>query len=74
MARKGYEKYEPTLLARLSPQGTADGLARLVLRAVDRKRPRVVYPRLYAVALWFPRISRWVTARWSPPVRRLPAG
>ncbi|TKC98806.1 SDR family NAD(P)-dependent oxidoreductase [Polyangium fumosum] len=73
MGRKGYEKYEPSLTARLSPVGTADGLARLVVRAVERKKARVVYPRSYGVALWFPRIARWVTSRFSPPIKRLSA-
>ncbi|MFT3776634.1 MAG: SDR family NAD(P)-dependent oxidoreductase [Minicystis sp.] len=73
MARKGYEKYEPTLAARLSPEGTTEGLARLILKAVDRKKARVIYPRTYAIALSFPRLARWFTARFSPPVKRLPA-
>lgn len=72
MGRRGYEKYEPSLSARLSPVGTAEGLARLVVRGVERKKARIVYPRSYAVALLFPRIARWVTARFSPPVKRLP--
>ncbi len=73
MGRAGYAKYEPTLALRLSPMGTSEGLARLVLRAVDRRRARVIYPRLYAVALSYPRLARWFTARFSPPVKRLGA-
>jgi short-subunit dehydrogenase len=73
MGRAGYEKYEPTLALRLTPFGTTAGLATLVLKAVDRKRPRVIYPRSYAIAMSFPRLSRWFTARFSPPVKRLPA-
>ena len=72
MGRAGYEKYEPTLALRLSPMGTTDALARMVLRAVDHRRPRVIYPRVYALALSFPRLSRWFTAHFSPPVKRLP--
>jgi short-subunit dehydrogenase len=72
MARAGYEKYTPTLAARLSPQGTTEGLARLILRAVDRRRARVIYPRAYALALSFPRIARWFTGRFSPPLKQLP--
>lgn len=73
MGRAGYTKYEPTLATRLSPLGTTEALARLVLRAVDRKQARVIYPRSYAIALWFPRLARWFTGRFSPPVKRLPA-
>jgi short-subunit dehydrogenase len=73
MARRGFEIYEQTLATKLSPVGDAAVLARLVRRAVERRRARVIYPRSYAVALWFPRLSRWFTARFSPPLRALPA-
>ncbi|MEJ7734468.1 MAG: SDR family NAD(P)-dependent oxidoreductase [Polyangiaceae bacterium] len=69
MARRGYEIYEPTMAARYSPVGNASELARMIRRGVERRRARIIYPRAYAVALWFPRISRWVTARLSPPLR-----
>jgi short-subunit dehydrogenase len=71
MARKGYAGYEASWSAKISPQGTTEGLARLVRRGVERRTPRIVYPRFYATALWFPRISRWITARLSPPIKRL---
>jgi short-subunit dehydrogenase len=74
MGRTGYTKYEESWTTRLSPLGNTEALAKLVLKAIDRKRPRVIYPRLYAVALSFPRIARWFTARFSPPIKRLPAG
>jgi len=74
MGRAGLQKYEPTLATRLSPVGDAHELARLIVRAVEKKKARIVYPRSYAVALLFPRISRWFTARFSPPVKRLPKG
>jgi len=74
MGRKGYEKYEPTLSARLSPVGTAEGLARLVVKGVQKKKARIIYPRSYAVALLFPRIARYVTALFSPPIKRLQKG
>jgi len=44
------------------------------VRGVDKKKARIIYPRAYGVVLWFPRLARWVTARFSPPLRRsLPA-
>ena len=73
LARKGYAAYDTSLLLRMSPQGTTEELARLVRRGVERRRSRIVYPRMYAVALWFPGIARWLTARFSPPVKRLAA-
>lgn len=70
MAQAGYAKYEMTLVARLSPLGTAEELARMIRRGVASKRARIVYPRSYAIARWFPDIARWFTALFSPPVKR----
>ena len=73
MARRGFERYEKTLSARLSPVGTTEGLARLILRGVERKKRRIIYPWAYSLALSYPRIARWFTARFSPPiVKQLP--
>lgn len=44
-------QYGNTLLARYIPTGDPDELATVVVRALDERRPRVVYPRLYAVGL-----------------------
>src|SRR5690242_9744906 len=68
MAQAGYTKYEPTLVSRLAPLGRADVLARMVRRAAERRKARVIYPRLYSLALTFPRIARWFVARASPPL------
>lgn len=75
MGRKGYARYEQTWSSKLSPVGNSDDLAALVLRGVARKQARIIYPRAYAVALSFPRLSRWFTGRFSPPIRpELPPG
>lgn len=75
MARRGFTRYESSLGARLSPVGTAEGLARLVRLAVLRRRARIIYPRAYAVVRYFPNLARWFTARFSPPlVRELAKG
>lgn len=68
MARRGFERYEKTLFTRLSPVGTTEGLARLILRGVERKKRRIIYPWAYSLALSYPRITRWFTARFSPPI------
>lgn len=72
MGQRGYARYEPTLAARLSPVGDARELARLVRKAVEKRRARVIYPRAYAVARWFPNLSRWFTLRFSPKMKALP--
>jgi short-subunit dehydrogenase len=72
MGRTGYTKYETSLTLRLSPLGTTGELARMILRGVDRKTSRIIYPRAYAVAFLFPGLARWFTAHFSPPVKQLP--
>ena len=68
MARRGFERYEKSLSARLSPVGTTEGLARLILRGVERKKRRIIYPWAYSLALSYPRITRWFTGRFSPAI------
>ncbi len=74
MGTTGLAKYESTWASRLSPLGNADELARLVLRAVDKRKARVVYPRSLAIAMLFPRLARWVTAKLTPPIKRVSGG
>lgn len=68
------EAYEETRAARVAPMGSADELARLVVQAVRRKLPRVIYPRAYAVARHLPNATRWSLDRLTPPLKRPPKG
>jgi short-subunit dehydrogenase len=70
LGRRGYERYEQTLATRLSPVGTTPALAELICRGVERGKARIIYPRAYGIALWFPRVARWFTGRFSPPLQR----
>lgn len=49
-----------------APEGSPDVLARLVRRAVERRHPRVIYPRFYALAYFLPWLSRFITFRMTP--------
>jgi short-subunit dehydrogenase len=49
-------------VARL-PEGKADILAQKVRRAVERRDNVVIYPGIYRMALWFPRLARWSSDR-----------
>ncbi|MFO0572075.1 MAG: SDR family oxidoreductase [Polyangiaceae bacterium] len=71
MEAKAREKFEPTFAVRVTPTGDPDTLARLVLAAVEKKRARVIYPRTYVLARWFPGTSRWLTDALTPPLQRL---
>ena len=52
--------------AGLAPEGKPDVLARLIRKAVERRKARVLYPGFYAMTYWFPWFSRWVTFRMAP--------
>jgi NAD(P)-dependent dehydrogenase (short-subunit alcohol dehydrogenase family) len=56
----------PTLLSRVLPTGDARAIATMIVRALDRGEPRVVYPALYALADRAIGVASWVTRRFSP--------
>ncbi len=66
MARDGLAAYESSAAMRMQPRGDAATLARLVRRAVERDRARVIYPRMNALARYFPTITRWTMDRLTP--------
>lgn len=68
MGDRGVTKYQSSPALSLTPWGTTDELASLVVRAVELGSARVIYPRSYAVSLWFPNLSRWFSLRFSPPL------
>jgi short-subunit dehydrogenase len=70
MAQAGLDAYGRKGIARLIPLGHAADLARLVRLGVERRRVRLVYPRFYSLARWFPRIAAWLSVRLAP---RLPS-
>jgi short-subunit dehydrogenase len=69
MADANFAVFAPSV-ARLTPTGDTATLARLVARAVEKRKPRVVYPRVYAVTRWFPWLARWAIDRTMPPMLR----
>ncbi|HYV48710.1 MAG TPA: SDR family NAD(P)-dependent oxidoreductase [Myxococcaceae bacterium] len=68
MGDRNWAQLEQSKLAHLlMPTGNTETLARLVLRAVQRRRPRVIYPRFFLVGWWFPGLVRWATETFAPP-------
>ena len=51
------------------PEGTPEVLAQQVLRSVDKRSARLVYPKAYAATRWFPSFFRWMTALATPGFR-----
>jgi short-subunit dehydrogenase len=74
MGTAGYAAYEDTAAVKAAPLGTPAALARLVRRAVERRRPRVIYPRFYAIARYLPGTTRFFLDRFTPRPRTLGVG
>lgn len=53
-----------------APTGTAEGLAKLVLKAIRKKKARVVYPAFYHLSRHLPALSRWVVDVTTPSLKR----
>ena len=52
--------------AGMLPEGSPEVLADLVRRAVELRRKRVIYPRFYVLARWFPWFGRWLVDLATP--------
>lgn len=70
MGNAGLTKYEGSRMLNLQPHGDVDVLARLIVRAVARRRARVIYPGVNRAARWFPGTTRWIMDRFTPPLVR----
>lgn len=71
MEAAGRAAYEENAGSKYAPTGDPAVLARLVARAVDKKRPRVVYPGIYGLARHFPNVTRWALDTLTPPLKAL---
>jgi short-subunit dehydrogenase len=66
LERGARAQLRPSRISRLMPTGEARAIAQLVVRALDRDEPRVIYPALYALADRALGVASWVTRRFSP--------
>lgn len=73
MTRSGVAAYGPSKLVKLIPFGSSATLARRLRHAIARRRPRLFYPRFYALTRHFPRIAQWLAARFTPRLPPRPA-
>lgn len=69
MGDANFAVYDPSL-AKRTPTGDPHRLARLIMRAVEAEKPRVIYPRLYALARSFPALARRVVDWQTPAMQR----
>ena len=68
MEASAREKIHETFVARMAPTGRPDVLARLVDRAVQKRKARVIYPRVYTLARYSRVFAQWITDRAAPPL------
>lgn len=61
-------RYEKDAMSKV-PFGTADGLAKEIRIAIEKKKHKVVYPAIYQTAEVFREFSIWVTAKMAPKPR-----
>lgn len=66
MAQAGLQKYDSTFMLRHQPTATAAELAHAVRRGIERRKARVILPRINWLARMFPGITRWVLDRFAP--------
>jgi short-subunit dehydrogenase len=62
-------KLEDGFVQRNIPTGKPDELAELVQRAIEKRSPRLFYPRFYAAARFARVTSQWLTYRFAPRSR-----
>ncbi len=71
MEAAGRAAYEESAATKYTPTGSPDVLAKMICAAVEKKRARVVYPRVYAISRHFPNATRWALDALTPPVKML---
>ncbi len=68
MERAAREKLQMSGVANRVPTGDVATLTRLIYRAVERRRSRVIYPGFYRLIRHFPNLARFITERFMPSV------
>ncbi len=66
MADKAVRAFESSLALDSMPTGTPESLAKVIVRAVEKRRQRVIYPKIYTAATVLPALARWVTRTMAP--------
>jgi short-subunit dehydrogenase len=72
MSTQAYNSFEDHWTKKLAAEAAPEKLAVKIRSAVERRRPRVIFPGGYTVARHAPNTARWLLDRFTPPVRRTP--
>lgn len=69
MEKAARQKLEDSLLTRSIPTGTPQGLATLIETAIERREPRIIYPKVYSATRYARATTQWLTYRFAPRSR-----
>ncbi len=69
MSAEAFDSYGDSWTKRLVAEASPERLAEKIRVAIDRRRPRVVFPASYAIVRHLPDTARWLLDRLSPPLR-----
>jgi short-subunit dehydrogenase len=70
MSAQAFDGFEDHWTKKLVSEAAPEKLAGLIRHAVERRRPRVIFPRGYDLVRHVPDTARWILDRLSPPLRR----
>ena len=65
------DKYVLNAAAKYTPTGSPETLAKLIAKAVEKKRARVVYPAFYGLSRHLPNFTRWAIDAFTPKLKTL---
>ena len=66
MGDRNWNQLKQNASSRTAPIGSAPVLAQLIVKAVEARTPRIIYPRFYALGWWFPSLGRWIAEHFVP--------
>jgi len=66
MGQAGYAAYGDSVAVKATPMGTPEIMAAQIVEALDDRIDRVIYPKVYWAARWFPGTTRWFLDRFTP--------
>jgi short-subunit dehydrogenase len=69
MSAQAFDAFADHWTKRLASEASAEALARTIRTAIERRRPRVVFPTGYATVRRLPNTARWLLDRLTPPIR-----
>jgi short-subunit dehydrogenase len=69
MSKQAFDSYDDHWTKRLVAEASPEKLAQKIRHAIERRRPRVVFPGSLAAARHLPDTARWVLDRLSPSIR-----